>query len=100
MVRLGYLSAREIPNLLDSGASADVLSHLVTADGTAASDDLEARTVSFPISGLTAGQTVIAVGCGPRKASAFRSVLSGRLASVAVLDSETALKVLENESVN
>jgi deoxyribonucleoside regulator len=98
MVRLGYLSAREIPNLLDSGASADVLSHLVTADGTAASDDLEARTVSFPISGLTAGQTVIAVGCGPRKASAFRSVLSGRLASVAVLDSETALKVLGNMS--
>lgn len=95
MLRFGYLLPQELPELLDSGASADILSHFVCRDGTPASADLDARTVSYPLTSLIAGRKVLAVGCGLSKVNAFRTVLSGRLASAVVTDSDTARSILD-----
>jgi len=95
MLRFGYLHPQELPELLDSGASADILSHFVCRDGTPASADLDARTVSYPLTSLIAGRKVLAVGCGLSKVNAFRTVLSGRLASAVVTDSDTARSILD-----
>lgn len=94
LVRSGFVSAEVLEALWNQGARANVLSHIIDAEGNALSADLESRTMALELASLRRPRLAIAAASGVGKDVALSAALAAGLANVVVADSELAQKVL------
>ncbi|WP_158336150.1 sugar-binding transcriptional regulator [Bifidobacterium actinocoloniiforme] len=93
LFKLGYLDKSETARL-QAHAVGDVISHFITADGSLADADIDAKTVSLPLGEVKEKEySILVVGAAP-KISAIRGTLLGGYANVLITDYESALSFL------
>lgn len=90
----GYLTGDDIERLVAHGAVGDVIGRYITADGTIADPELDARTLGLSLDELrTADTSILAIG-GETKHPVARAVVTHGLCSVLVTDEHTARALL------
>jgi len=90
----GYLTANEIAHLVAQGAVGDVMGRYITAQGTIADSELDARTLGLGLEELRAADTSILVIGGEAKHAIARAIVTSGLCSVIVTDAHTAQALL------
>lgn len=95
LFRTNYFSNAELKELKDTGAVGDVCTHVLRADGTVCSKELEKRTIGIRLSDLRSIPQTIAVAGGRTKAAAILAALRAGLISVLITDELTAKTILE-----
>jgi DNA-binding transcriptional regulator LsrR (DeoR family) len=83
--------------LVGRGAIADVLSYVLTADGTVIRSGLEDRTISIGLDELQRTPCRIGVASGWRKSAAVRAAVASGLVNVLITDSQVAHAMLSGE---
>ncbi|WP_423923110.1 sugar-binding transcriptional regulator [Frigoribacterium sp. 2-23] len=96
LVQSGAVTVAELDRLQADGACGDVVAHYITADGSVADTDIEARTVGLTLDDLRAARRAIAVAAGADKARIITAALTSGLCSVLITDEEAARHVLED----
>lgn len=94
LVSAGHISAEDMRRLRAAGAGADVMSHFIDAAGQPVDRSLDARTLSIDLDAVRSASRVIAVAAGPGKTEAVHTILSGRMCTELITDSEVAQAVL------
>jgi DNA-binding transcriptional regulator LsrR (DeoR family) len=84
--------------LLEAGAVAETCALLFDCDGRPVKG-LDDRRIGIPLSDLQDVPNVIAVGGGPDKANAIRSLLMSGVVNTAVIDLATARLMLDQRMV-
>ncbi|MDO9591463.1 MAG: sugar-binding domain-containing protein [Microcella sp.] len=90
----GYLTPADITRLVERGAVGDVIGRYITADGTIADPELDARTLGLSLEELRASNTSILVIGGEAKHPVARAIVTHGLCSVLVTDEHTARALL------
>ncbi len=90
----GYLTSADITRLVERGAVGDVIGRYITADGTIADPELDARTLGLSLEELRAARTSILVIGGESKHPVARAIVTHGLCSVLVTDEHTARALL------
>jgi deoxyribonucleoside regulator len=90
----GYLTPADITRLVERGAVGDVIGRYITADGTIADPELDARTLGLSLEELRASRTSILVIGGEAKHPVARAIVTHGLCSVLVTDEHTARALL------
>jgi DNA-binding transcriptional regulator LsrR (DeoR family) len=83
--------------LVSRGAVADVLSYVLTADGTVLRSGLEDRTISIGLDDLRRTPYRVGVASGWRKSTAVRAAVSSGLVNILITDSQVAAAMLTEE---
>jgi DNA-binding transcriptional regulator LsrR (DeoR family) len=78
-----------------SGATGELLAHLIDRDGKLCDYELNARLVAMSPKELDAIPMTIGIAAGPNKVAPICSALRGRHLKALVLDEATAIGVLE-----
>ena len=103
LVRMGYLSERDVSRLRKKGAVGDLACGFFTRDGTFIEDSVDARIVGVgkailePQNRAKSRLRVIGLGGGVGKFEAVKAALTGRKVDVLVTDEVTATKLLEEK---
>lgn len=90
----GYLTPADITRLVERGAVGDVIGRYITAEGTIADPELDARTLGLGLEELRASTTSILVIGGEPKHAVARAIVTHGLCSVLVTDEHTARSLL------
>ncbi len=90
----GYLTPADITRLVERGAVGDVIGRYITAEGTIADPELDARTLGLGLEELRASRTSILVIGGESKHPVARAIVTHGLCSVLVTDEHTARALL------
>lgn len=91
----GYLTADDIDALVARGAVGDVIGRYITADGTIADPELDARTLGLSLEELRSAATSILVIGGEAKHPIARAIVTHGLCSVIVTEEHTARALLD-----
>lgn len=91
----GYLTGDDIAALVERGAVGDVIGRYITADGTIADPELDARTLGLSLEELRAARSSILVIGGESKHPVARAIVTHGLCSVIVTDEHTARALLD-----
>lgn len=91
----GYLTAEDVAALAERGAVGDVVGRFITADGSVADQELNARTLGITLEELRAASTSIAVIAGEAKHAVCRAVVSSGLCTTLITDEASAHALLE-----
>ncbi|SEQ28813.1 deoxyribonucleoside regulator [Faunimonas pinastri] len=94
LVGSGYIDPDDIARLGGRGAVGDVLGRFITADGSIADPDLDARTLGLRLEALRTKERAVGVSSGRSKHAIALSALKSGYANVFITDEETALHVL------
>lgn len=97
LVDSGYLSSRDVEELVRKGAVGDVVGRYIDANGNPVDPSLDERTVGLGLDQLRAAETSIFVVAGGSKHDIARAVVSSSLCSVIVTDEATAAALLEEK---
>ena len=89
------MTQNERKALLEAGASAEILAHVLKDDGQLCDIDLNARLVSIRPHDLARVKRSIGVASGVEKVAPIRAVLRGEYLKSMVVDEQTARSVLE-----
>lgn len=92
----GYLTADDIAELRERGAVGDVIGRYITADGTIADPELDARTLGLGLEELREATSSILVIGGEAKHAVARAIVTHGLCSVIVTDEHTARALLDD----
>jgi deoxyribonucleoside regulator len=92
----GYLTADDIAALVERGAVGDVIGRYITADGTIADPELDARTLGLGLEELREARSSILVIGGEAKHAVARAIVTHGLCSVIVTDEHTARALLDD----
>jgi deoxyribonucleoside regulator len=92
----GYLKAEDIQRLQARGAVGDVLGRYITAEGTIADQELDDRTLGLSLEHLRHATRSIAVLSGQDKHAVALAIARSGLATVMIMDEDTATFLLEN----
>lgn len=92
----GYLTAENVASLAERGAVGDVVGRFITADGSVADDELNARTLGITLDELRAAHTSIAVIAGEAKHAICRAVVSSGLCTILITDEASAHMLLDS----
>ena len=90
----GYLTPADMTRLVDRGAVGDVIGRYITADGSIADPELDARTLGLGLEELRSSNTSILVIGGEPKHPVARAIVTHGLCSVLVTDEHTARALL------
>jgi len=91
----GYLTGDDIAALVERGAVGDVIGRYITADGTIADPELDARTLGLSLEELREARSSILVIGGESKHPIARAIVTHGLCSVIVTDEHTARALLD-----
>jgi deoxyribonucleoside regulator len=95
LVDSGYLTEKDIAQLLAKGAVSDVVGRYIDADGNIVDPELDSRTVGLSLDSLRKAELAIFVVAGAAKHDVARAVVSNGLCSVLVTDEATAQSLVE-----
>lgn len=91
-------SPEDRERLLTEGAVGDICHHVFTADGTAVTGDLAARTISIPVENFLSIPRRIGIAGGLRKREPIRGALAGGWVNVLITDIHTAEALVGEET--
>lgn len=91
-------SPEDRARLLEEGAVGDICHHVFTADGTAVTGDLAARTISIPVENFLSIPRRIGIAGGTRKWEPIRGALAGGWVNVLITDVNTAAALAGDEA--
>ena len=94
-LRAGYMSRREVEELLAAGVVGDIVSHLIDDEGRVVDIPANRRTVGLDADALRRIPKVIAVSGSVAKARAIVAALRGGFVGCLVTDAHTAQAVLQ-----
>jgi deoxyribonucleoside regulator len=97
LVDSGYLSPRDVTELVRKGAVGDVVGRYIDANGNPVDPSLDERTVGLGLDQLRNAQTAIFVVAGEAKHDIARAVVTSKLCSIIVTDESTAAALLEEQ---
>lgn len=95
LVESGYLDRAQVDDLIAAGTVGDVLSRFVTADGTLADVEIDARTCGLPLTELARKRRAIGVAVGVEKTAITRAAASAGWINALVIDEALAEALLE-----
>jgi deoxyribonucleoside regulator len=95
LVESGYLDRAQVDDLRAAGTVGDVLSRFVTADGTIADEEIDARTCGLPLTELARKRRSIGVAVGVEKTAITRAAASAGWINALVIDEALAEALLE-----
>jgi DNA-binding transcriptional regulator LsrR (DeoR family) len=91
----GFVTDRELGELVDRGAIGEILSWSFNRDGILLTEGVNRRITAVPPP-FPADRPTIIVGAGPAKVAPIRAALTGRLANGLITDEATALRAVVN----
>lgn len=94
LVRSGYISERDMLELVKKGAVGEVCTHFINAKGECVSLELEERTLAVPLKALRNCETRIVLILGEKRLETLKAVLYAEYANVLVIDEPAAKKLL------
>jgi deoxyribonucleoside regulator len=94
LVESGYLDRAQVDDLVAAGTVGDVLSRFITADGTIADPEIDARTCGLPLTSLARKRRSIGVAVGTEKVAVTRAAASAGWVNALVLDEVLAEALL------
>lgn len=94
LMRSGYISEREMAELVDKGAIGEVCTHFINHRGECVSGELEDRTMAVSMETLKGCETRIALILGEKRLETLKAVLFAEYANVLVIDEPAAKKLL------
>jgi deoxyribonucleoside regulator len=97
LVGSGFLTIRDVADLQAVGAVGDIVGRFLRIDGTAASAELDERTVGLPLADLVSKPVSIGLAAGAGRGPITLAALRGRYINVLVADADTAQWVLDHE---
>lgn len=97
-VQSGYLKTQDIDRLQGAGAVGDVLGRYITPGGTIADSGLDERTLGISLEDLRVAPRRIAVLSGSDKHPVALAIARSGLATVMIMDENTATFLLENHT--
>lgn len=97
LVGSGFLTAQDVVDLQAAGAVGDIIGRFLRVDGSAASPELDQRTVGLPLADLITKPVSIGVAAGAGRGPITLAALRGRYVNVLVADADTAEWVLDHE---
>lgn len=97
LVRSGHVTSKELRQMWEAGAVANVAGHLVDAKGQVVSRALDERTLSISLDAIKAARNPMAVAAGESKVEALRTVMTTGLAKIVITDTETARALLSQQ---
>lgn len=95
MVRTGFFDAKEMEEMKQAGAAANLCTSFIDAKGAVVPYPTESRMIGLSAEELREIPNIIAVASGEDKVAAVGAALRGRWMDVLVTDLETAKSVLE-----
>ena len=91
----GYLTPDDMRSLVEKGAVGDVIGRYITAEGTIADPELDARTLGLGLDELRdAAMSILVIG-GEAKHPVAHAIVQHGLCSVLVTDEHTARSLLD-----
>jgi DNA-binding transcriptional regulator LsrR (DeoR family) len=93
LVAAGMIRQDEVAELERVGVVGEILGHFVNADGEVVETELSARSISLGVGDL-AGRRIVAIGGGPTKTAAIRSVLKSQFLKGLITDEATARRLI------
>lgn len=97
-MQASILSAREFAELKALGAVGDIGLRFFDADGRPIDHEVNRRVIGLTLRQIRAIPRVVGVAGGQEKYEVIRAALRGKLISVLITDSETALRLLNEPS--
>ncbi|MGX6449615.1 sugar-binding transcriptional regulator [Patulibacter sp. S7RM1-6] len=94
LVESGYLDRAQVDDLVAAGTVGDVLSRFITADGSIADPEIDARTCGLPLTELARKRRSIGVAVGVEKLAITRAAASAGWANALVIDEALAEALL------
>ena len=91
----GFLSSREIAEILKAGAAGHLCGEFYNLDGSRTPTDINERTISIGLDALGKIPTVIGVAGGAAKADAIVGAIRGRYINALITDDRAAVRMLE-----
>jgi len=91
--RAGYISTKEVDELIQKGAVGDLCTRILNADGKICDQELDERTIAIGLYELMKKEYRIAVAIGTEKLKCIYAALKGGYPNVFVTDEETALEL-------
>jgi deoxyribonucleoside regulator len=98
LVDSGYLTPRDVTELVRKGAVGDVVGRYIDANGNIVDPGLDERTVGLGLSRLRDAKVAIFVVAGQAKHDVARAIVTNGLCSVVVTDETTAAALLEQDT--
>jgi len=96
LVKADYFESDEVEELLKSGATGDICSRIIKADGTICSKDLNNRTIGIELEEIKKKQYSIAVAGGKEKLAAIKAGLNGKWFNCLITDEWVATELLRD----
>lgn len=96
IVESGYITDKDLQDLLENGAVGDICNQWFCADGKTCKTEINKRTVGLGLERLKSIQNVIGVAAGSIKVEAILGALNGKLINILVTDRQTAESVLRS----
>lgn len=96
LVGSGYLTTEDVADLQAAGAVGDIIGRFLRVDGTAASPELDERTVGLPLADLVVKPISIGVAAGAGRGPISLAAIRGRYVNVLIADASTAQWVLDH----
>ncbi len=95
LVKAEYFDQKEVKQLLDAGAVADICSRIINKEGDPCSEELNDRTIGIDLNDLKQKEYAIAVAGGAEKLEAIRAALKGGYCNVLITDEFIAHQLLD-----
>jgi deoxyribonucleoside regulator len=86
LVKADYFEEKEVTDLMQKGAVADICSRIINTDGNICSASLDARTIGIGLRDLAAKKHAIAVAGDREKLPAIRAALKGKWLNCLITD--------------
>lgn len=94
LCRAGYVSHRQVDELLAKGAVGDMCSRIITADGRVCDPELNGRTIGIELDDLKTKEHSILVSGGLEKTECIKAALTGGYANVLITDENVGHELL------
>ena len=95
LARAGYISADEVDQLTQKGATGDLFTHIINFEGQICDRELDNRTIAIDLEELKKKEYRIGIASGAERARSIRgSVVSG-ICNVLITDELTAKELIE-----
>lgn len=95
MLETGYFTRKELEELKNEGACADLCSHFIDENGNPCCPGLNERVIAIPLEKLKQIPTVVGVAGGKNKEKAILATLKGNYLDVLITDEKTAEELLK-----
>lgn len=93
--RAGYLSKKDVDDLIEKGAVGDICTRIIDVNGNICDESLNRRTIAIELSDLKKKEYRIGIAVGKNRLNCIFGALKGGYVNVLMTDEETASELLK-----